>query len=669
MQQLYAQPPARTLLIRAEAFRRFVLLVLLCCAGAGPAHARVEGARAPLALFSPGPVLDTAGHLERLDDPGGVLDAAQADRSPHWQAVPDRLSASYTDDAVWLRLQVQVQEPGQWMLLLSNALLDDVQMFARAADGSWRSLGRNGEDIPRRLWPVDFRSPALQLDVDRAGPQTVLLRLRTRNALKTGLAVWPRLEFDNQTRREGLFFGLYFGFYLLLIGLHTVFWRMTRAPLSGIFVAYIGVCVLNQVLTLGLVQQITGLAGAWSDRLLGLGMSLVLPIAAEVALRQLELPGLLPRTTRALRCLVWGTALAASLSVLTGHFAAAIVPVQWISQFCMVFLLGLALWWLRRGHAPAGFFLLAFGPFYAGNLAAYLLNLGYLPLNVLTEHISALGTMVHMVLMSLWLLLRHDRHRRARDRQRIQLQAELAQRAHAEAELLRTLDLERQVRQEQHDFVAMLSHELRTPLAIITTSAQQLERNLTAPPARTMARAHHIRAAAQRLLGLVDGCLADDRMAEPGALAPLRLGPCDLGTLLHELRDDFAPGRIAIDHDPRTTALHTDSALLRIAVRNLLANADRHAPADEAIQVQTRCADGRLCIDVANTAPAIPPAEQQRLFERYFRGQNAQQQPGSGLGLYLVQRIAAKLGGRAILAGAGGAEPVRVRLELPVRAG
>lgn len=492
-----------------------------------------------------------------------------------------------------------------------------------------------------------------------------MLRLRARNALKTGLEVWPRLAFDNQTRREGLFFGLYFGFYLLLIGLHTVFWRITRAPLTGIFVAYIGLCVLNQVLTLGLVQQITGLRGFWSDRLLGMGLSLALPIAAEVALRQLELPGLLPRTALALRALAWGTGLAGGMLVLTGHFAEGVVPVQWVAQLLVVVLMSVALWCLRRGHAPARFFLLSFGIFYAGVLAAYLLNLGYLPLNLLTEHISALSTMVHMVLMSLWLLARHQRQRRARERQSLQLQAELALRTHAEAELLRTLELERKVRQEQRDFVAMLSHELRTPLAIIGTSAQQLGRNLTAPPARTLARAQHIRAAAQRLLGLVDGCLADDRMSDPGALAPLRLGSCDLLALLHELRDDFAPGRIAIDHDPLATTLHTDGALLRIAVRNLLANADRHAPAGEAIQVHTLRALGQLCIAVANTAPAIAPAEQQRLFERYFRGQNAQQHPGSGLGLYLVQRIAEKLGGRAVLAGTGGEEPVCVRLELP----
>lgn len=172
MQPLYAQqqPPAEAgTLLQLRRLLVRLALVLLHCASAGSAHAHGHDDAAALALSLQGHVADTAGHLQRLDDAAGTMDAAQADRNPDWQPVPDRLNASYTDATVWLRLRLQVHEPGQWMLLLSNALLDDVQMFARGPDGAWRSLGRNGEDTPRALWPVSFRSPALQLDMDQAG--------------------------------------------------------------------------------------------------------------------------------------------------------------------------------------------------------------------------------------------------------------------------------------------------------------------------------------------------------------------------------------------------------------------------------------------------------------------------------------------------------------------
>ncbi|MFT3814843.1 MAG: sensor histidine kinase [Acidovorax sp.] len=619
-------------------------------------------ARAQTPLRLDGPELSTAGHLERLADPAGTLGPAQADAAAGWAPLPGNLNAGFTGDAVWLRLRLDAPRPGQWVLLVGNAVIDDVRLYVRESDGAWRLAGASGEDVPRRLWPVDFHSPAIELDLPRAGGQTLLLRLATRNALKTRVEVWQRLAFDNHTRREGLFFGLYFGFYLLLICLHALFWRTTRAPLSGLFLAYVGTCVLNEVLSLGLVQQITGLPAAWSDRLLGIGIASAVFITVRMSCGQLLLAQAMPRMARAL---VAGSTLFSVLCmvpILLGHYSLGVVPVQMGALPLAVLLAALGVVLLRRGHRPARFFVVAFGLFYASVLVAFLRNMGLLPVNVFTEHISTIGTMVHMVLISLWIVGRYERQRRERERGQIRMEAELAQRQQRESELLRSLELERRVRQEQRDFVAMVSHEFRTPLAVIGTSAQQLARNLDAPPDKTLARSHNIRAAAQRLLALVDDCLADDRMAEP--LAPPQRAACDLHALLDGLRQDFAPGRIVCAHGEGTRHITTDPALLRIALRNLLANADRHAPGGAAVQVGTRREGERLRIAVSHPAAAIPPEEQARLFERYWRGSSAQHRPGAGLGLYLVRRIAGKLGGGVALESAGGPQPVCFALEI-----
>lgn len=645
-------PDYRALTVALALLLQALLLAL-------PAHAQ-----APLRLAPDARILGTAGHLQRLDDPAGAMDATQAGAAPGWAPLPGNLNAGYTSTTVWLRLRLDAAQPGPWMLQLGNAILDDVRMYVQAPDGSgWRPIGHSGEDVPRSLWPVDSRSPAMQLELAQAGEYTVLVRLATRNALKTRLEVWQRLAFDNHSRREGLLFGLYFGFYLLLICLHLLFWRFTRAPLSGLFLAYIGTCVLNEALSLGLVQQITGLSAAWSDRLLGCGISCVLAIAVRMSCGQLMLGQQFPRAERAL---VQGSTAAsalAALTVLLGRYGMGVVPIQVLSLALIPVFTGLGLVLLRRGHRPARFFLIVFGGFYASVLVAYVRNLGLLPINTFTENISALGTMLHMVLLSLWIVGGYERQRRARERQRMQLEAELAQRQQREDELLHTLELERRVREEQRDFVAMVSHEFRTPLAVIATSAQQLGRNLDAPPDKTLARSRNIRTAAQRLLALVDDCLADDRMAEPHT-TPQR-APCDLHALIDELRQDFAPGRITCTQGEGTRHLATDAALLRIALRNLLANADRHAPEGSTVRVETRLDEARLRIAVSHPAAAIPPEEQPHLFARYWRGSGAQHRPGAGLGLYLVRRIAEKLGGSVALASAGGDAPVSFQLELP----
>ncbi|MEI2417379.1 sensor histidine kinase [Orrella sp. JC864] len=632
-------------------------------------------------------VHDTAGYLERLDDPGGVLDARQADAAAGWSALPGSLNAGFTTHTVWLRLRLYVWQvrPDGWMLRLGNALLDDVQLYARGA-GGWRLLGHSGEDVSRRDWPVDHRSPVFHFSPSEPGEHVLLVRLQSKNAILTRMEVWQRLAFDNRSRREGLLFGLYAGFYLLLIGLHAAFWLGTRAPASGLFLAYIGICVFNEVMSLGLIQQLSGLPVAWSDRILGVGIACGVPIGLAMALRQLELARRFPRATRWTSRACQAAAVLCAALILSGRYALGMQPIQLLAIALIPVFSALAGYLLWRGWRPARYFLPVFGVFYAGVLISFLRNLGLLPVNAFTEHASLLGTMVHMLLLSLIIIGGHERKRRARElrqaklaadlarqhNQRLErevaqrtadLSAEIGRRERVEEELRQALASERRVLAEQRDFVAMVSHEFRTPLAIIGTSAQQLARNLDAPAEKSRTRCRNIRDASLRLLALVDEYLTDDRIREPRA--DLHDSQCDLRAMLEELAQGFGPGRVLCTFQPPAASLRSDAGLLHIALRNLLANADRHAPPDGRVEVSVRGEGHAVHIDVTNAGARIPVQERERLFQKYYRGQNAMLRPGAGLGLYLVRQIAARLGGSVELACAGGDEPVTFRLTLP----
>ncbi|MCI2262818.1 sensor histidine kinase [Xanthomonas indica] len=633
---------------------------------------------------------DASGYLQRLDDPQGRLDAAQAAAARGWTRLPAGLNAGFVDGPVWLRLPVHVESvpPGGWMLRLSNALLDDVQAYVRSDGGAWRALGRSGERVPRRDWPVDYRSPVFQFAPSQAGDYEVLLRLRSKNALVTRLDVWQRLPFDNQSRREGLQFGLYFGFYLLLLCLHVLFWLATRARMSGLFVAYLGGCVFNEAMSIGLVQQVTGMPMAWSDSLLGISIACSLPVGFQVASRQLNLRAFHPRLVRWGTRFLWAVAFGGAVAVLAGHYAWGMRPVQTLGLLEIVLLVGLGVHLLWRRYRPALFFVLAFFPFYLGVMLGFLRNLGFVPVNAWTQYATTFGTMLHMTLLSVFLIARYERQRRLRERRHADAAVELARRHGLALErevTLRTAELrneigrrqaleddlrallqtERKVAQEQRDFVAMVSHEFRTPLAVIMTSAQQLARKLDAPAERNRARCGNIRDAAQRLLALVDEYLADDRMGETAS--ELRLQPCALRALLAELCLDFPSQRVLCEFLTDDDGLLTDLGLLRVALRNLIANADRHCPEGMAIRVRVRGSDERLWLEVANPGERIAPAEQERLFQKYYRGENARHAPGAGLGLYLVRRIAERLGGSVELSTQPPGESVCFVLLLPRR--
>ncbi|WP_338878313.1 sensor histidine kinase [Achromobacter veterisilvae] len=668
-------------------FRRLAWGLLIAIA----MGATLPAAAAVLRLDAQSSLHDTAGYLERLDDPEGVLDAAQADAAQTWSALPGNLNAGFTPATVWLRLTLDVEQarPDGWMLRLGNALLDDVEVHVQRPDGAWALLGHSGENVDREEWPVDFRSPTFLFTPAAEGRHVVLLRLQSKNAMMSRLEVWQRSAFDNRSRREGLLFGLYAGFYLLLIGMHAIFWLGTRAPMSGLFLAYIGSCVFNEVLSLGLIQQLSGLSVAWSDRLLGVGMACAVPIAVAVALRQLELARCHPRLARWMSLVCRGIAAVCVALILSGHYAWGMQPVQLTALALIPILSALAAYLLWRGWRPARYFLPVFGVFYAGVVIGFLRNLRVLPVNAFTEHASLLGTMVHMLLLSFIIIGGHERSRRARELRQANLAAQLARehsqrlevevaertvdlsdemrrRERVEGELRQALDAERQVMAEQRDFVAMVSHEFRTPLAIIGTSAQQLGRNLqSAPLERNQARCHNIQDASLRLLALVDEYLTEDRIRE------LRSEPqedaCDLRAMLAELEQAFPSGRVHCEVDPEIGLMRGDAGLLRIALRNLLANADRHAPEDGQVRVAVRAEGETVRIEVSNPGARIPEPEWERLFQKYYRGQNARLRPGAGLGLYLVRQIAARLEGSVALVRMGGDEPVTFRLRLSYR--
>jgi signal transduction histidine kinase len=304
--------------------------------------------------------------------------------------------------------------------------------------------------------------------------------------------------------------------------------------------------------------------------------------------------------------------------------------------------------------------------------------MGLVPSSVWTNNAAAIGTCLHMLLMSLRLNQRYGLMRRekeqaqrrlvdmvARQNERLdqavrsrtaELQQEISQRERLEQELRAALETERQAKQSQLDFVAMVSHEFRTPLAIINTTAQQIARNLDAAREKTLARCANLRSAAQRMAALVDEYLSADRMDTGNA--PFQPHDCtedELRRLLEGLVADWPEGRVRSQLGGLPPRLCCDLGLLRVALRNLLANADRHTPAGLSVELSAQAhATGQgLSFRISNPGPEIPADEVPRLFEKYFRGRAAQQQPGAGLGLYLVRQIAELHGGRARLTSAG----------------
>ncbi|MDN2712504.1 sensor histidine kinase [Janthinobacterium sp. SUN118] len=644
-------------------------------------------APAPLMLPAGAQKVTASGHLRMLADPGGKLDPDAALHAAGWRALPAAVSAGYTDDAIWLRLDVvrAAASPDEWVLRFSNAVLDDVRLYRLDGAGRW-TLQTAGADVPRAAWPVDARQVVFPLRLQAGADEQWLVRLHSKKAMSTELTLWPRAAFDESSRREYLYYGLQFGSYLLLILFHIFFWRMTREAHSGWYLLYVLSNATTEALTIAIPQQIFSMPNWLSDPMLGVSMAASIAVGTRFSILQLELSALYPRFSRGVMGATAAAALTGALLVLCGRYAAGVLVVQGAALPLIAVFIALATWLALRGHRPARAFLLIFGIFYAGVLVSFLRNMGVLPPNFWTNHAATLGAFVHMMLMSLRLNRRYAELRRAKDLAQAQavravralnerleeqvalrtaaLRQEIGRRAALEGELRAALEVETRTREEQQDFVAMVSHEFHTPLAIINTTAQQIARNPGAVWDKTLQRCQNLREASGRMAALVDEYLSADRMET--SAATFRPQHCDPRVLLETVLAEWPAGRVEASMRDLPARLQCDPGLLRVALRNLLSNADRHAPQAQAIRFDAAMpADGGIQFTVSNDGDALPVDEIPRLFQKYFRGRIAQHKPGAGLGLYLVRRIAELHGGQVTLERTGSDGIVSFSMRLP----
>ena len=207
-------------------------------------------------------------------------------------------------------------------------------------------------------------------------------------------------------------------------------------------------------------------------------------------------------------------------------------------------------------------------------------------------------------------------------------------------------------------FFANVSHELRTPLALIVGPAEHL---LTDPAAALPATARRplglLFRNAQQLQRLVNQLL-DFTKLEAGRLraAPV---PTRLPLLLQTLADSFGPlaesRRIGLTCEAApglapTLTVRLDAEKVGHIISNLLSNALKFTPAGGSVRL-TLAADGptRWRIGVTDTGPGIAPAEQARVFERFYQTAQRHAGGGTGIGLALARELAELLGGTLTL--------------------
>ena len=216
---------------------------------------------------------------------------------------------------------------------------------------------------------------------------------------------------------------------------------------------------------------------------------------------------------------------------------------------------------------------------------------------------------------------------------------------------LRDVTDEQALERARSDFVATASHELRTPLAAVYGAARTLRRSDIEIPAEQREQfLEMIVSETDRLTAIVSqillaGQIEDGRVDV--ATSATELGPLVESVLASTRLRAPAEIELRVEQNGGPVVALADEDKLRQVIVNLLDNAIKYSPDGGDVTVELSGGDARTRLTVRDGGLGIPPSEQERIFEKFYRLDPALTRGvgGSGLGLYISRELVSRMGG------------------------
>jgi signal transduction histidine kinase len=209
---------------------------------------------------------------------------------------------------------------------------------------------------------------------------------------------------------------------------------------------------------------------------------------------------------------------------------------------------------------------------------------------------------------------------------------------------VRTISHQLELARMQSDFVSTVSHEFKSPLTAIRQHAEMLKAGRAPSEARRQRYFDVLVEQSERLTALIDHVLDFARI--DAGHTELDLVEVDLETFLGDVvsaiqgrvgsQDFVIRQEIESDFPPVTM----DPEGIALVLTNLIDNAIKFSGASREVIVRCRAEDAQVVITVRDFGIGLNPSERERVFERFYRGEDARKRAvkGTGLGLTLVKR-------------------------------
>lgn len=608
--------------------------------------------------------LDIFAGAALLEDPGGrlaIADVAWGPAGARFRPTrPGDADAGISASAFWLRFDLgAVPATGRWFLRLYQTV-EDAQLYIDRGTGP-RLLQRLGKRHPFGLRVI--ASKDIYVPLEAGPPARFYLRLESRDTLRLHAHLVLAEEIVARVAAEERAAGLYLGAIGALWVFNLVIFLWLRDRAYGYYLIFQASLALLQAaldqVTFRFLWPDAPRWAAWSESFF-LGWAYF--GAAGFARAFLRESPAAPRLTgdriiHVAQYLSLTLVLGAPLTTLP--LGSAVALVQSIVTALLLWTFGFLA--LRRGGPNARFFVAGWTLLLAMVVLQNLTALRLLPSVQFTDHAVRLGAVVEGVLFSLALAYRINRLRRENAR----IQAEM-------------------MRQRLAALVNLASgvvHEIGNPLNFIKGGVEDLRRrarqitdHLTprgdSPLAQDPGMAEARRAAGPLLEGaelVARGTERITRIIENlrGRItdAPRPLESVDLERVVTDTvalaRDRLAAGQVEVALDlPSLPPVRGLAVEIGQVLMNLLVNAAEAMPAGGTVRVSGAASGETVSISVCDTGPGVPEEIRAAIFDPFFTTRPR----GTGLGLFISQEIALRLGGELSLVESGPGATFRLTL-------
>jgi len=219
-------------------------------------------------------------------------------------------------------------------------------------------------------------------------------------------------------------------------------------------------------------------------------------------------------------------------------------------------------------------------------------------------------------------------------------------------ELSLALEKEKDLNDLKSRFISMASHEFRTPLTTILSSASLIqEYNNTDATDKREKHINRIKAAVNNLNDILSDFLSISKLEEGKVHAEYRIFNIaeEIEDIVGDLRLNTKQGQVINYTHKGEVDVELDPKLLKNILLNLVSNAVKFSHENKPINVNSRVDEYTISVEVSDEGIGISEDDQKHLFERFYRGKNAFNIQGTGLGLHIVGSYVDLMKGHIIL--------------------